>query len=81
MVQATTKSANRVFTAMATTATTAEQGSTRSCVGIDSFNAWYSDFHALKNVNLDAKEREVTALIGPSGCGKSTLLRWIKPHE
>ncbi len=39
------------------------------------FNFYYGDFHALKNVNLQLGENQVTALIGPSGCGKSTLLR------
>ena len=36
---------------------------------------YYGDFHALKNINIDIKEHEVTALIGPSGCGKSTFIR------
>ena len=36
---------------------------------------YYGDFRALKNINLDFFDRQVTALIGPSGCGKSTLLR------
>ena len=36
---------------------------------------YYDRFHAVKNVNLEIPERQVTALIGPSGCGKSTLLR------
>lgn len=36
---------------------------------------YYSDFHALKNVNLDIPAGEITAFIGPSGCGKSTLLK------
>jgi phosphate transport system ATP-binding protein len=31
--------------------------------------------HALKTINLDLAEKQVTALIGPSGCGKSTFLR------
>src|SRR5690606_763175 len=35
----------------------------------------YDRFHALKGINLDIPEKQVTALIGPSGCGKSTLLR------
>jgi len=38
-------------------------------------NLFYSDFHALKDVNLNVAEKSVTALIGPSGCGKSTFLR------
>ncbi|MCR6700163.1 MAG: phosphate ABC transporter ATP-binding protein PstB [Dokdonella sp.] len=36
---------------------------------------YYDGFHALKGINLDIAERQITALIGPSGCGKSTLLR------
>ncbi|HLS70642.1 MAG TPA: phosphate ABC transporter ATP-binding protein PstB [Chitinophagaceae bacterium] len=36
---------------------------------------YYGDFHALKGVNIEIKEKTVTALIGPSGCGKSTFLR------
>lgn len=36
---------------------------------------YYGDFHALKNINLDIEEKEITAFIGPSGCGKSTLLK------
>lgn len=36
---------------------------------------FYGDFQALKNVNIDIEEREVTAFIGPSGCGKSTFIK------
>ena len=36
---------------------------------------YYSDFHALKNINLLMPTNTVTAFIGPSGCGKSTFLR------
>ena len=35
----------------------------------------YGDFHALKGIDMDIPEKQVTAIIGPSGCGKSTLLR------
>ena len=39
------------------------------------FNLWYGEHHALKSINLDIKENEVTAIIGPSGCGKSTFIK------
>ena len=38
-------------------------------------------FQALKNINLDIPEKEITAFIGPSGCGKSTLLKYSQPNE
>lgn len=36
---------------------------------------WYGEHHALKNINLDILENNVTAIIGPSGCGKSTYIK------
>lgn len=44
-------------------------------IKIENFNSYYGDFHAIKNVDMEIKENEVTAFIGPSGCGKSTLLK------
>src|SRR6185436_4031285 len=38
-------------------------------------HSWYSDFHVLRDINMEIKANTVTALIGPSGCGKSTYLR------
>jgi phosphate transport system ATP-binding protein len=40
-------------------------------------NVFYGDVHAVKDVDLEIRRDEVTALIGPSGCGKSTLLRCL----
>ncbi|WP_107942526.1 phosphate ABC transporter ATP-binding protein PstB [Metasolibacillus fluoroglycofenilyticus] len=41
------------------------------------FDLWYGQHHALKNINLEIKENEVTAIIGPSGCGKSTYVKTL----
>ncbi|MEA3253356.1 MAG: phosphate ABC transporter ATP-binding protein PstB [Chloroflexota bacterium] len=38
---------------------------------------FYGNKQALKKVNLDIRERQITALMGPSGCGKSTFLRTL----
>lgn len=44
-------------------------------VKVKKLNLYYDKVQALKDVNLDIPDRQVTAFIGPSGCGKSTLLR------
>ena len=44
-------------------------------ISIKNLDLYYSDFKALKNVNLDIEANKITAFIGPSGCGKSTLLK------
>jgi phosphate transport system ATP-binding protein len=40
-------------------------------------NFYYGKTQALKDVNIEIKDRNITALIGPSGCGKSTFLRTL----
>lgn len=44
---------------------------------VKNLNLWYNDFKALKNVNLELPERQISAFIGPSGCGKSTLIKTL----
>lgn len=44
---------------------------------IQDLNLHYGQFHALKDINLELPEKEITAFIGPSGCGKSTLLKTL----
>ena len=46
-------------------------------IAIRNLDFYYGDNRALKGINLDFPERQVTGLIGPSGCGKSTLLRCL----
>ncbi|HIW72116.1 MAG TPA: phosphate ABC transporter ATP-binding protein [Candidatus Levilactobacillus faecigallinarum] len=38
---------------------------------------YYGNKEALKGINLNFKDKGITALIGPSGCGKSTYLRTL----
>ena len=44
-------------------------------ISVKNANLWYGDFQALKNINIEIPENNVTAFIGPSGCGKSTFLK------
>ena len=44
---------------------------------IKDLNLYYGDYHALKNINMNLAENEITAFIGPSGCGKSTFLKCL----
>ncbi len=42
---------------------------------------FYGKVHAVRGVDLDIPDQELTVLVGPSGCGKSTLLRMIAGLE
>ena len=44
-------------------------------ISVSGLDLYYTEFHVLKNVNIDIAPNEITAFIGPSGCGKSTLLK------
>src|SRR5579884_3203060 len=46
-----------------------------------SLNKKYDEFHAVKNVNLDIRDKEFVVLVGPSGCGKTTTLRMVAGLE
>ncbi len=58
------QSTNHASTAQATTVLEARD-----------VNIYYGSFLAVKQINLDILQNQITAFIGPSGCGKSTLLR------
>jgi phosphate transport system ATP-binding protein len=46
-----------------------------SRISVRKLDFFYGDNKALKQINLELPDRQVTGMIGPSGCGKSTLLR------
>jgi len=48
----------------------------------DNLTAYFGTTPAIREVSVDLRDREVTAVIGPSGCGKSTFLRCLnRLHE
>ena len=48
-----------------------------SKISVSNLNLYYGQNHALKSVNMEIPENEITAFIGPSGCGKSTFLKTL----
>ena len=47
----------------------------KNILEVKDMNLWYSNFQALKNINMEIPENQITAFIGPLGCGKSTFLK------
>lgn len=51
--------------------------SDRQKIAAKDLDLFYGDVQALKKINIDVAENQVTALIGPSGCGKSTFVKTL----
>ncbi len=54
-----------------------EQASHELSIRVRDLDLWYGATQALKSLNIDIFQKNITALIGPSGCGKSTFLRCL----
>jgi multiple sugar transport system ATP-binding protein len=52
-----------------------------SNVTISKIHKHYDDFHAVKGISLEIKDKEFVVLVGPSGCGKTTTLRMVAGLE
>lgn len=50
-------------------------------IGLSKIEKYYSEYHALRNINAEIGAGEFFSLLGPSGCGKTTLLRVIAGFE
>src|SRR5918999_931205 len=48
---------------------------------LKNLNKKFDDTHAVKDVNLEIRDREFVVLVGPSGCGKTTTLRMVAGLE
>ena len=46
-------------------------------ITIKNLNAYYGDFHVLKDVNVDVKKGQIVVMLGPNGHGKSTFLKSV----
>lgn len=47
----------------------------KSHISVQNLNVYYGTTQALKDININIPDKQITAIIGPSGCGKTTLLR------
>jgi phosphate transport system ATP-binding protein len=55
-----------------------EEEATREIVfDVTGLSVFYGDYRAVRDVSLDVRRNEITALIGSSGCGKTTVLRCL----
>src|ERR1700675_4229341 len=50
-------------------------------VVLKGINKFYDSVHAVKEVNLQIRDKEFVVFVGPSGCGKTTTLRMIAGLE
>ena len=48
---------------------------------VKSLNVHFKKFHAVKDVNISLKKKDIFVVCGPSGSGKSTLIRAIAGLE
>src|SRR5262245_18118956 len=50
-------------------------------VVLKGINKFFDSVHAVKDVNLQIRDKEFVVFVGPSGCGKTTTLRRIAGLE
>src|SRR5215831_8717717 len=48
---------------------------------LHNLNKMFDGVHAVKDVNLEIRDKEFVVLVGPSGCGKTTTLRMVAGLE
>jgi multiple sugar transport system ATP-binding protein len=50
-------------------------------VVLKGINKFYDSVHAVRDINLQIRDKEFVVFVGPSGCGKTTTLRMIAGLE
>jgi phosphate transport system ATP-binding protein len=71
----TTKDPGLVIAPRVAAAKAVPDGANTHAMETVGMSVFYGDFRAVKDVSLQFRDLQITALIGPSGCGKSTVLR------
>jgi len=72
----TAESADRALVTVAVEQTQQIPAESRRVVfDVRDLNVFYGQFKAVRDVTMEIRDQEITAIIGPSGCGKSTVLR------
>lgn len=61
----------------ATRPTAQDLAASSTRIDVEGLDLFYGDHHALKDVSIKIRDKQITSFIGPSGCGKSTFLRCI----
>src|SRR5215213_9757117 len=79
--RSSTPSSSRT-TCRASPARSKASGCAMAQVVLSGINKYYdSNLHAVKDVNLEVRDREFMVFVGPSGCGKTTTLRMVAGLE
>ncbi|QLF71309.1 phosphate ABC transporter ATP-binding protein [Peteryoungia desertarenae] len=68
---------NNMSQTISTTTTTKADTMTEAKISARKVQVYYGEKQAIRDVDIDIRQRTVTAFIGPSGCGKSTFLRTL----
>ena len=75
LMEAQAEAAHECEVGDATRPTAEDLAASPTRIDVEGLDLFYGDHHALKDVSIKIRDKQITSFIGPSGCGKSTLLR------
>lgn len=75
LIEAQAEAAREREVGDATRPTAQDLAASPTRIDVEGLDLFYGDHHALKDVSIKIRDKQITSFIGPSGCGKSTLLR------
>ncbi len=75
LIEAQAEAAHEREVGDATRPTAQDLAASPTRIDVEGLDLFYGDHHALKDVSIKIRDKQIASFIGPSGCGKSTLLR------